>query len=80
MSAAKAEEESLLEEVKQVLGLRQIICICPSSDHVKVAAAARRLLLYAKQIQASNVRLAGKLQASLTISLCTVVTLLLETT
>ncbi len=59
-SAARLEEEGLLEEVQKALGLRQIIRICPSSEHDKVMAAARRLLLHADQIRASNAHLVGE--------------------
>ena len=58
-SDAKLEEAQLLEQVRQALGLQHVIRVCPSSEQVKVIAAAKRLLAHAYQIRQSNINLEG---------------------
>ncbi|KAK9901712.1 hypothetical protein WJX75_009812 [Coccomyxa subellipsoidea] len=44
VASSKAEEEALLEKVRDALGAKHVICVCSSYDSASVMDAAQRLL------------------------------------
>lgn len=57
------EEDTILETLKQEMGLKHVIRVCASSEQDKVVDAAKRLLQHQKQFKAAGIKLEGQCNA-----------------